>query len=143
MNKATFRYIVTDVDQEVAFYTSHLGFNVDKNFVLAMAILQREDLQFWIAGPKASASRPMPDGAQPAPGSWNRIVIPFEDLAEAVGKLRDAGATFRNEIETGPGGSQMLCEDPSGNCIERFQPARRLKELERIRGLTYLKPTCR
>jgi len=119
----TFRYIVTDVDQAVAFYTSHLGFHVDKNFAPAMAILQREDLQLWVAGPKASASRPMPDGAQPAPGGWNRVVIPFEDLAAAVGKLRDAGVTSRNEIETGPGGSQILCEDPSGNPIELFQPA--------------------
>ncbi len=120
---ATFRYIVTDVDQAVAFYTTHLGFSVEGNFAPAMAIIEREDIRLLVAGPKASASRPMPDGAQPVPGGWNRIVIPFENLAEAVGKLREDGVTFRNEIEKGPGGSQILCEDPSGNVIELFQPA--------------------
>ena len=120
---ATFRYIVTDVDRAVAFYTSHLGFHLEKNFAPAMAILRREDLELWLAGPKASASRPMPDGAKPVSGGWNRIVLPTEDLAELVLKLREHGVEFRNEIVTGPGGSQILCEDPSGNPIELFQPA--------------------
>ncbi len=119
---ATFRYIVTDVDQAVGFYTSNLGFRLEKNFAPAMAILRREDLELWIAGPKASASRPMPDGAKPVSGGWNRIVIPTEDLAELVRKLREDGVRFRNEIVVGPGGSQILCEDPSGNPIELFQP---------------------
>ena len=119
---ATFRYIVTDVDQAVTFYTSNLGFRLEQNFAPAMAILRREDLQLWTAGPKASASKPMPDGSKPVSGGWNRIVIPVEDLAELVLKLREDGVKFRNEIVIGPGGSQILCEDPSGNPIELFQP---------------------
>ncbi len=120
---ARFRYIVTDVDQAVAFYTSHLGFRLERNFAPAMAILRREDLELWLAGPKASASRPMPDGAQPESGGWNRIVVSTGALAERVRILREAGVGFRNEIVVGPGGSQILCEDPSGNPIELFQPA--------------------
>ena len=119
---ASFRYIVSDVDQAVAFYTSNLGFSIEQNFAPAMAIIQRQDLQLWLAGPKASASRPMPDGAKPESGGWNRIVITVEDLAGLVLKLRQDGVGFRNEIVTGPGGSQILCEDPSGNPIELFQP---------------------
>ena len=120
---AQFRYIVADVDQAVAFYTSHLGFRLEKNFAPAMAILRREDLELWLAGPKASAPRPMPDGSRPVSGGWNRIVIPVGDLAEFVLKLREDGVRFRNEIVVGPGGRQILCEDPSGNPIELFQPA--------------------
>ena len=118
-----FRYIVDDVDQAVAFYTSHLGFRLDQQFGPALAILNREEFDLLVAGPKASASRPMPDGAKPAPGGWNRIVISVEDLADIVTKLRAEGVKFRNEIIEGPGGSQILCEDPSGNPIELFQPA--------------------
>ncbi len=120
---AQIRYIVTNVDHAVDFYTSNLGFRLERNFAPAMAILRREDLELWLAGPKASASRPMPDGAKPTSGGWNRIVIPTEDLAELVRKLREVGVKFRNEIVIGPGGSQILCEDPSGNPIELFQPA--------------------
>ncbi len=120
---AQVRYIVTDVDQAVAFYTSNLGFRLEKNFAPAMAILRREDLELWVAGPGASASRPMPDGSRPVSGGWNRIVIATENLAEWVPKLREDGVKFRNEIVVGPGGSQILCEDPSGNPIELFQPA--------------------
>ena len=120
---ARFRYIVTDVDQAVAFYTSNLGFRLEKNFAPAVAILQREDLELVISGPKASASRPMTDGSKPVSGGWNRIMITVEDLAEFVLKLREDGVKFRNEIVVGPGGSQILCEDPSGNPIELFQPA--------------------
>ncbi len=118
-----FRYIVNDVDQAVAFYTSHLGFRLERQFGPALAILNREEFDLLVAGPKASASRPMPDGAKPAPGGWNRIVISVEDLADIVTKLRAEGVKFRNEIIEGPGGSQILCEDPSGNPIELFQPA--------------------
>ncbi len=120
---ATFRYIVTSVDQAVAFYTSNLGFRLEQNFAPAFASIEREDLRLLIAGPKASASIPMPDGSKPVSGGWNRIVIPVEDLAEFVLKLREDGVKFRNEIVVGPGGSQILCEDPSGNPIELFQPA--------------------
>ena len=120
---ARFRYIVTDVDQAVAFYTSILGFSLEQNFAPAVAILQRGDLELVVSGPKASASRPMPDGSQPVSGGWNRIVILTEDLDKLVSKLREEGIKFRNEILPGPGGSQILCEDPSGNPIELFQPA--------------------
>ena len=120
---ATFRYIVTDVEEAVALYTTHLGFRVDKNFAPAMAILLREDIRLLTAGPQASALQPMPDGAQPVPGGWNRFVILVEDLAGYVEMLRKDGVKFRNEIFSGPGGSQILCEDPSGNVIELFQAA--------------------
>ncbi len=117
------RYIVEDVDQAVAFYTSHLDFVLEQQFGPAMAILRRGDLQLWVAGPMASASKPMPDGAKPVPGGWSRFVISVEDLASLVTELRKAGVRFRNDIVTGPGGQQILCEDPSGNAIELFQPA--------------------
>ncbi len=120
---AQFRYIVDDVDQAVAFYTSNLGFRLERQYGRAFAILQREDLELWIAGPMASASKPMPDGAQPVPGGWNRIVIIVENLAGLVATLREDGVEFRNDILTGPGGRQILCQDPSGNPIELFQPA--------------------
>ncbi len=121
---ATFRYIVTDVNQAVAFYTSNLGFRLDKDFAPALAILQREDIRLLIAGPKASASKPMPDGTKPESGGWNRMVILVEDLAEFVLKLRENDVKFRNEILAGHGGTkQIVCEDPWGNPIELFQPA--------------------
>ena len=118
-----FRYIVDDVDQAVAFYTSHLGFRLERQYGPALAILEREEFRLLVAGPKASASKPMPDGSLPASGGWNRIVIDVENLTDAVAKLRDQGVKFRNEILDGPGGRQILCEDPSGNPIELFQPA--------------------
>jgi catechol 2,3-dioxygenase-like lactoylglutathione lyase family enzyme len=120
---AEFRYIVSNVDQSVAFYTEHLGFTLQQQFGPAMAILNRGDLQLWLAGPPASASKRMPDGSQPTPGGWNRIVLTVDDLAGLVAILRAAGAVFKNEILAGPGGKQILLEDPSGNVIELFQPA--------------------
>jgi catechol 2,3-dioxygenase-like lactoylglutathione lyase family enzyme len=119
---ATFRYIVTDVDQALEFYTTHLGFTIDGNFAPAMAIILRDDIRLLVAGPKASSGRPMPNGDQPVPGGWNRIVLPFDDLAATVEKLQGDGVEFLNDIEVGPGGSQILCVDPSGNPIELFQP---------------------
>ncbi len=118
---ATVRYIVKDVNESVTFYSSHLGFDVVQNFAPAMAILQREDLQLWLAGPAASASRSMPDGSKPEPGSWNRFVIIVQDLEEYVADLRAQGVAFRNEIEINADRKQILCEDPSGNVIELFQ----------------------
>lgn len=118
---ASVRYIVTDVDATVAFYTGHLGFSLDKQFGPAMAIMTRGDLTLWVAGPPASASKPMPDGRKPSPGGWNRIVIEVTGLDALVAGLRDAGIGFRNDIIAGPGGRQILCEDPSGNCIELFE----------------------
>ncbi|MCZ6813793.1 MAG: VOC family protein [Alphaproteobacteria bacterium] len=120
---ANIRYIVKDVDDSVAFYMSHLGFDLVQQFGPAFAILQREDLQLWLAGPAASASKPMPDGSKPEPGGWARFVITVQDLDKFVAELRPRGVKFRNEILAGPGGKQILCEDPSGNVIELFQPA--------------------
>ncbi|HTM00621.1 MAG TPA: VOC family protein [Candidatus Omnitrophota bacterium] len=120
----TVRYIVHEVDAAVAFYSGALGFEVKQQFGPAMAILTRGDLTLWAAGPMASAARPMPDGRKPEPGGWNRFVIEVEDLASFVAALRAKGVAFRNEIVEGPGGKQILCEDPSGNVVELFEPAR-------------------
>ena len=117
------RYIVRDVDAAVAFYTRHLGFELKQQFGPAMAITQRDELTLWLAGPPASASRPMPDGRKPEPGGWNRFVLEVEDLEALVIRLRAEVVPFRNEIVTGPGGRQILCEDPSGNIVELFEPA--------------------
>ena len=118
---AQIRYIVDDVEVALVFYRDHLGFELVEQYGPAMAILRKADLDLWIAGPMASASKPMPDGAQPAPGGWARCVIIVEDLAVLTATLRDKGVTFRNEITAGPGGQQILCEDPSGNAIELFE----------------------
>ncbi|MCE9621798.1 MAG: VOC family protein [Actinomycetia bacterium] len=115
--------IVTDVPISVDFYSNQLGFEVIEQYGPAMAILQRDDISLWLAGPPASASRPMPDGAQPVPGGWNRFVLPVDDIEAAVQRLRAGGATFRNEIVSGPGGQQILLSDPSGNVVELFQPS--------------------
>jgi catechol 2,3-dioxygenase-like lactoylglutathione lyase family enzyme len=117
------RYIVRDVDASVAFYRDALGFSVDERHGPAIAILSRGDLTLWVAGPPASASRPMPDGRKPEPGGWNRFVVETEDLDTLVAGLRAKGVRFRNEIVSGPGGRQILCEDPSGNVVELFEPA--------------------
>jgi catechol 2,3-dioxygenase-like lactoylglutathione lyase family enzyme len=119
---AVMRYIVSDVDASVAFY-GLLGFEVQDQFGPAMAIVHRDDLTLWLAGPAASASRPMPDGRQPEPGGWNRIALTVDDLPATVEDLRSKGVAFRNDIVTGPGGRQILAEDPSGNVVELFQPA--------------------
>jgi predicted enzyme related to lactoylglutathione lyase len=121
---ATVRYIVNDVSTAVAFYTQRLGFAVKQQFGPNMAILTRDDLTLWVAGPGASASRPMPDGRKPEPGGWNRFVIEVGDLTALVAQMRAHGAQFRNDIVAGPGGKQILCEDPSGNVVELFEPAR-------------------
>ncbi len=120
---AQVRYIVHDVDQAVAFYRDRLGFELQQQFGPAMAIMTRGDLGLWLAGPQASASKPMPDGSRPQPGGWSRIVVTVDDLAATVAALRAEGTVFRNDILAGPGGRQILCEDPSGNPIELFEPA--------------------
>jgi catechol 2,3-dioxygenase-like lactoylglutathione lyase family enzyme len=120
---ASIRYIVRDVDAAVAFYTGRLGFVLRQQFGPNMAILDKGELTLWVAGPGASASRPMPDGRQPEPGGWNRFVLEVDDLATLVGELKSQGVRFRNEIVKGPGGQQILCEDPSGNVVELFQIA--------------------
>ena len=120
---ATVRYLVRDVDAAVAFYTQRLGFTVVQQFGPAIAILTRGDLKLWLAGPSASAARPMPDGRKPEPGGWNRFVIEVDDLDALVAQLRALAVPFRNDVVSGPGGKQILCEDPSGNVVELFQPA--------------------
>jgi catechol 2,3-dioxygenase-like lactoylglutathione lyase family enzyme len=124
MIMAAVRYIVSDVDAAVAFYSTLLEFELVEQFGLAMAIMRRDDLTLWLAGPVSSAARPMPDGRQPVPGGWNRIVIDVADIERSVERLRASGIRLRNEIVTGPGGRQILVEDPSGNAIELFQPLR-------------------
>jgi len=116
-----FRYIVNDVAAAVDFYTGLLAFDLDQRFGDAMAIVRRGDVALWLAGPGASASRPMPDGRVPEPGGWSRIVLEVEDLAAQVQRLRAGGARFRSDVVTGPGGSQILVEDPAGNPVELFQ----------------------
>jgi catechol 2,3-dioxygenase-like lactoylglutathione lyase family enzyme len=117
------RYIVADVDAAVAFYVDALGFGLEQQFGPNMAIVSRDGATLWLAGPDASASRPMPGGAQPEPGGWSRLVLVVDDLDRLVATLRDRGASFRNDVVKGPGGRQILVEDPSGNCVELFEPA--------------------
>jgi catechol 2,3-dioxygenase-like lactoylglutathione lyase family enzyme len=117
------RYMVDDVDESIAFYTMHLGFELLTSASPAFADVKRGNLRLLLAGPQSSAGRPMPDGRTPGPGGWNRIHFVVDDIDAEVARLRDAGATFRNDIVTGPGGKQILLEDPSGNVVELFQPA--------------------
>jgi catechol 2,3-dioxygenase-like lactoylglutathione lyase family enzyme len=119
------RYMVDDVDDSVAFYTKQLGFDLLSSASPAFADVTRGNLRLLLAGPQSSAGRPMPDGRKPGPGGWNSIHFIVDDIEAEVARLRDAGGTFRNDIVTGPGGKQILLEDPSGNVIELFQPAER------------------
>lgn len=116
------RYMVDDVEAATAFYVELLGFKVLTSFAPAFADVTRGNLRLLLSGPTSSAGRAMPDGAQPAPGGWNRIHLIVDDLAGEVARLRDEGVSFRNDVVTGPGGSQILLCDPSGNVIELFQP---------------------
>ena len=120
---AQIRYIVKDVDASIAFYESCLGFRLVQKFGPAMAILQLEDLALWVAGPLSSAAKPLPGGEQPSPGGWSRIVVSVSDLSGQVSRLKEKGVHFRSEIVSGPGGRQILCDDPSGNPIELFEAA--------------------
>ncbi len=119
---AAVRYLVVDVSSAVRFYVDQLGFEEKQRYGMAMAIVERDGVQLWLAGPTSSAATPMPDGRTPTPGGWNRVVIDVDDIDEVVRRLHTAGVTFRNTPISGPGGSQVLVEDPSGNPIELFQP---------------------
>ncbi len=116
------RYMVDDVQESVDFYTRHLGFVVGMNAAPAFADVARDGLRLLLSGPTSSAGRPMDDGEQPIPGGWNRIHFIVDDVHAEVARLRAAGLRFRNDVVDGPGGSQVLLEDPSGNFVELFQP---------------------
>ena len=117
------RYMVDDVEKAVDFYTTHFDFSLRTDAAPAFADVVRGNLRLLLSGPKSSAGRPMPDGRTPEPGGWNRIHFVVEDIAADVERLQAAGLRFRNDIISGPGGQQILLEDPSGNPIELFQPA--------------------
>ena len=117
------RYMVDDVEDAVAVYPEHFAYAVRTSVPPAVADVVRGNMRLLLSGPASSAGRPMPDGRTPAPGGWNRIHFIVDDIAADVERLRAAGLTFRNDIVSGPGGQQILLEDPSGNPIELFQPA--------------------
>ena len=118
------RYQITDVARSVTFYTTHLGFTLVHQQLPAFASVSLGDTQILLSGPQASGSRPMPNGDQQEPGGWNRVVLRVNDLAGFIEILKKAGVHFRNDMETGPGGKQIQIEDPDGNPIELFEPAR-------------------
>jgi catechol 2,3-dioxygenase-like lactoylglutathione lyase family enzyme len=119
------RYMVNDVQESIDFYTRHFGFELRSSAAPAFADVVRGRLRLLLAGPESSAGRSMPDGREPQPGGWNRIHFVVEDIGSEVQRLQDAGVSFRNQIVSGPGGQQILLEDPSGNPIELFEPASR------------------
>ena len=121
---AAIRYMVKDVDRSIAFYTEHLGFRLAQRAGPAFASVAKGDLSLWLSGPGSSGARPMPDGRRQEPGGWNRLVVEIEDLPKRVAEMKHTGLRFRNEIESGPGGKQIQLEDPDGNPIELFQPAK-------------------
>ena len=118
------RYQVKDVQRSIGFYTQTLGFNLDIQNLPAFGQVSIGGLKLILSGPGASGSRPLPDGRQQEPGGWNRVLLQVEDLPARIGQLREAGLRFRNEMEIGPGGKQIQIEDPDGNPIELFEPAR-------------------
>jgi catechol 2,3-dioxygenase-like lactoylglutathione lyase family enzyme len=119
----TVRYLVNDVDQSIDFYTQILGFNLEQKMGPAFAKVSKNDLVLWLSGPLSSAARPMPNGDKPQAGGWNRFVIEVENIETLVAKLKTAQVVFRNDIVVGPGGKQIVLEDPSGNPVELFEPA--------------------
>ena len=117
------RYMVDDVAAALDFYTTHFGFQELSSALPAFADASRGNLRLLLSGPRSSAGREMPDGARPGPGGWNRIHFVTSDLAGEIARLQAAGVTFRNDVVTGPGGSQIVLDDPAGNPVELFQPA--------------------
>jgi len=124
MTTVNIRYMVDDVESAIAFYTTHLGFTLISKTLPAFADIALGDLRLLLSGPTSSAGRPMPDGRQPSPGGWNRIHLVVSDISSEIDRLRNVGVRFRSDIVTGPGGSQIVLDDPSGNPIELFQPRR-------------------
>ena len=124
MASVSVRYIVNDVEAAVSFYTKHLGFNVEMKPAPGFAMLSRGELRLLLSAPGGGggAGQAMPDGRRPEPGGWNRIQLEVDELQGLVDALRKSGARFRNDIVLGSGGKQILLDDPSGNCIELFQP---------------------
>ena len=118
---ATVRYLVADVERSRTFYRDVLGFEDGFDMLPAFAMVRHGDLALWLAGPVSSAARPMPDGRVPSPGGWNRLVLEVDDLQDTVERLKRDGLAFRNEIVTGPGGRQILVDDPDGNPVELFE----------------------
>lgn len=123
MGTVSVRYMIDDVSAAVAFYTTHLGFSLEQDASPAFASVSRDGVRLLLSGETSSGRRPMPDGRRPVPGGWNRIQLQVGDLASEIDRLRTAGLQFRNEIVRGPGGSQVLLDDPSGNPVELFEPA--------------------
>ena len=126
MNTVRVRYMVNDLEPAVAFYTKYLGFQIKQEGKPKFAMLSRGNLELVLSTPfgPGGAAQPMPDGRKAEPGGWNRIIINVDDLAAEVARLRKAQLHFRNDIVKGPGGSEILLDDPSGNPIELFQPSR-------------------
>lgn len=124
MAKVSVRYIVDDVDAAIGFYCGELGFSEDMHPAPSFAMLSRDDLRLVLSAPGGGAGggQAMPDGTTPAPGGWNRFQLEVDDLEALVGRLRQRGVRFRNEVVVGVGGKQILVEDPSGNPIELFEP---------------------
>lgn len=120
---AVVRYLVDDVDAAIGFYTTHLGFTLQRRMGAPFAIVTHGDLHLWLSGQQSSAARAMPDGRRPEPGGWNRLVIELDDLASKVQQMRLAGVPFRSDIVSGPGGKQVVLEDPAGNPVELFESA--------------------
>ncbi len=125
MTTVNVRYMVDDVDAAISFYTTHLGFTLLTRTPPAFADVARGDLRLLLSGPASSAGRSMPDGRQPGPGGWNRLQFVVDDITAEVNRLRGSGVRFRNDIVRGPGGAQIVFDDPAGNPIELFQPAHR------------------
>jgi predicted enzyme related to lactoylglutathione lyase len=125
MSTVSIRYMIDDVPSAVRFYTTYLGFELEIDASPAFASVTRDGVRLLLSGKTSSGRRAMPDGREPVPGGWNRIHIQVDDLAAEVKRLRDTGQKFRNEIISGPGGSQIILDDPSGNPVELFQPQER------------------